>query len=347
MADGRDSGGARRSRRASATEPFVRVGPLLAVPEVLRELGHDPGRVLAAVGLGPADFVNPDQRIPFAMAAEMLAECARVTARPHFGLLVGSRLRLANFGPLESVLLCAPSVREALLGFVRNISFQDRGGVPFLHQPTPSLAGLGYSVYVPTLSDLAPAYDVCMAIGMVMLRTLCGRTWRPVKICFSHGPPRDLSPYRRCFGVPLEFDAPRSEILFAADWLDRSPPLAGQPLPPEVTNLVFGALDEQEFLADRVQRVVQGLALTGTVTSARVCSLVGLPGHTLRRRLRAEGFSLRRMINTQRLELARQLLAETHMPLQGIAQALGYADASAFTRAFRGWTGKAPSRWRR
>lgn len=334
-----------RRRQVPATNRLVRVGPLLAIPQVLRELGHEPATVLAVCDLRLADFTQPDHRIPFSTAAGLLAECAHITGLPHFGILVGSRLRLADFGPLEAVLMCAPTVREALLGFIRNIAFQDRGGVPFLHEPTSSLAGLGYSVYLPSLSGLAPVYDVCLAIAMVMMRALCGGGWRPVKVTFSHGPPRDLSPYRRCFGAPVEFDAPRSEILFSARWLERRPPRAGQPLPADVTRLLFGTVHDREPLADQVERVVQRLALTGSVTAAQVCGLLGLPGHTLRRRLRAEGVSLRRMINAQRLELARQLLAETHMPLHGIAQALGYGDASAFTRAFRNWTGKPPSRW--
>jgi AraC-like DNA-binding protein len=39
-------------------------------------------------------------------------------------------------------------------------------------------------------------------------------------------------------------------------------------------------------------------------------------------------------------------LKDTEMSLSQIAAALGYSEASAFTRAFRGWSGQAPSVWR-
>ncbi len=44
--------------------------------------------------------------------------------------------------------------------------------------------------------------------------------------------------------------------------------------------------------------------------------------------------------------IARQLLEDTVMPLGEIAAALGYSEASAFTRAFRRWSGETPKAWR-
>jgi AraC-like DNA-binding protein len=40
------------------------------------------------------------------------------------------------------------------------------------------------------------------------------------------------------------------------------------------------------------------------------------------------------------------VLKDTQVPLEQIAAALGYSEASAFTRAFRRWSGETPSAWR-
>jgi AraC-like DNA-binding protein len=40
------------------------------------------------------------------------------------------------------------------------------------------------------------------------------------------------------------------------------------------------------------------------------------------------------------------LLQDTQVPLGQIAAALGYSEASAFTRAFRRWSGETPTAWR-
>ena len=57
----------------------------------------------------------------------------------------------------------------------------------------------------------------------------------------------------------------------------------------------------------------------------------------------ADGF---RFTNEIRFEIARQLLEDTEVPLAQIAAALGYSEASAFTRAFRRWSGQTPTAWR-
>ena len=68
---------------------------------------------------------------------------------------------------------------------------------------------------------------------------------------------------------------------------------------------------------------------------------------TLRRRLADEGSTLQALVAEARLVVARQLLESTHMPVGEIAASLHYGDITAFTRAFRGWTGMPPSAWRR
>jgi AraC-like DNA-binding protein len=38
-------------------------------------------------------------------------------------------------------------------------------------------------------------------------------------------------------------------------------------------------------------------------------------------------------------------LQDTQVPLGQIAAVLGYSEASAFTRAFRRWSGRTPTAW--
>ena len=67
---------------------------------------------------------------------------------------------------------------------------------------------------------------------------------------------------------------------------------------------------------------------------------------TLSRRLHASGTSFQELVDEGRFEIARQTLEDSVMPVRQIAAMLDYADASAFTRAFRRWSDTTPAQWR-
>jgi AraC-like DNA-binding protein len=68
---------------------------------------------------------------------------------------------------------------------------------------------------------------------------------------------------------------------------------------------------------------------------------------TLRRWLREEGTSFRRILDRIHFEAAEERLREPALSLAEIAAELGYADQANFTRAFRRWTGETPAAYRR
>jgi AraC-like DNA-binding protein len=62
---------------------------------------------------------------------------------------------------------------------------------------------------------------------------------------------------------------------------------------------------------------------------------------SLRRHLSEAGTSYRELVDDVRKERALCLL-EAEQSISSIAQHLGFSDATAFARAFRRWTGRAP-----
>ena len=75
-------------------------------------------------------------------------------------------------------------------------------------------------------------------------------------------------------------------------------------------------------------------------------SLYAVSHRILHRYLKAEGGTFRQVANEVRCEIACTLLAETDLTLSQIAEILNYSEISAFTRAFRRWSGQPPSVWR-
>lgn len=76
-----------------------------------------------------------------------------------------------------------------------------------------------------------------------------------------------------------------------------------------------------------------------------IASFLGCSSSTLRRRLQHEGTSFQAIKDTWRLQRATELL-QSETPLADIASILGFESNSVFSRAFKSWTGIAPSIFR-
>ncbi len=100
-------------------------------------------------------------------------------------------------------------------------------------------------------------------------------------------------------------------------------------------------------LTEDLRRLLRTELLRETCSAARIASLFSMHRRTLTRHLRTEGLAFRKVTDEVRFEIACDLLANTDMALSQIAAVLKYSEPSAFTRAFRRWSGEAPSAWRR
>jgi AraC-like DNA-binding protein len=63
--------------------------------------------------------------------------------------------------------------------------------------------------------------------------------------------------------------------------------------------------------------------------------------------LRRHGVHYGELLESVQADLARQLLTDTKMPVQQVAEAMRLSNAASFATAFRRWTGATPSEFRR
>jgi AraC-like DNA-binding protein len=102
----------------------------------------------------------------------------------------------------------------------------------------------------------------------------------------------------------------------------------------------------RDDLVARAERWILGNLHTGRIGAARLARSLGMSDRTLARRLAESGLTPAGLVEDLRRQLADRYLAERAFPLARITYLLDYSDLSAFTRAFRRWTGRTPSQWR-
>jgi AraC-like DNA-binding protein len=95
-----------------------------------------------------------------------------------------------------------------------------------------------------------------------------------------------------------------------------------------------------------VREAVARLLTQGEVSIEQIASDLHVSSRTLHRRLAGLGLNFRRLREDTRRRLAIDHLNDPRLTLAEVAWLLGYSEHSAFTRAFRRWTGESPQQWR-
>jgi AraC-like DNA-binding protein len=94
-----------------------------------------------------------------------------------------------------------------------------------------------------------------------------------------------------------------------------------------------------------VESAIAPLLPHGKARAHEIARRLGLSHRTLARRLADEGLSFSRILDELKLDLATRYLREG-LSVSRIAWLLGYHEVSAFTHAFKRWTGKSPKQSR-
>jgi AraC-like DNA-binding protein len=330
----------------ATSEATLRIGATMALPAVLRSLGADPAMVIGEAGLDMSLFDNPDNLISYAARGRLVSYCVARTGCQHLGLLIGQHAGLDSLGLVGLLVKYSPDVGTALRSLVRYLHLHVRGAATMLAEDDDT-AMLSYEIHQPLVEATDQVGDGAIALMFNILRALCGPEWKPVEVRFAHRRPKDVAPFRRFFHAPLRFDAEENALVFSADWLGRNLPYTD----PQLSRLLQRQIDALEVhhgddFPEQVRSVLRSAIVTGHGRSDQVAALFSMHVRTLHRRLNQFGTGFQELADEGRFEIARQMLEDSAMEVRQIAAVLDYADASAFTRAFRRWSGTTPAAWR-
>lgn len=325
---------------------YLRFGPLGNIPALLTRFGVDPDAFMREVGVPPEAFEHPDNAMPYKTVCRMVTRATQAIGREDIGLLISEDISPSNLGLVGFLMKQASSVREALEDLVRYLHHHDSGAVVQM-RAQDGLVSLSYAVIDAAEPGSDQICDGALAIGCNILRTLCGPKWRPAEVTLSHHAPAAPARYERHFGVPVRFDAEQSAIIFDTAWLDRPVP-AADPALRDMLEEQIRIMEEIEgcSFTERVRRLIRVVLLSQRGSVDQVADLLKVSKRTLERRLEEEGMSFRRLSDEVQYEVARHLIESTAMPITQIGLALKFSEASAFTRAFKKWSGLPPREWR-
>lgn len=331
--------------RAGAEPPAgsQRVGGLVEIPALLRELGADPVKIFGSVELRLSDFENTEARTPYVGIGRLLGACAAATRCEHFGMLAGARWRLAHLGIVGELMRHAPTVGAALRFGAAHQWLNAAGGVPFLFE-RGRIAEVGYGIYLSDVHFSDQVHDLVMALEVQLIREFCGASWKPSRVFLPRSEPLEAKPYLRFFGAPVRFDAGYAAFEFPASVFARALPDANPAKAAELEHNIVELGPEE--LVPRLRRALRVMLAFGDTSGDHLADRLSMHRRTLNRRLAAAGTSFQDVLDDVRFAVARQMLETSSLPLVEIADALGYSESSSFVRAFCRWSGSTPTGWR-
>ncbi|UTW48781.1 AraC family transcriptional regulator [Bacterioplanoides sp. SCSIO 12839] len=150
-------------------------------------------------------------------------------------------------------------------------------------------------------------------------------------------------------GCEVQYNAPTNRLILDSKVLDSRFISYNQ----ELLNIVVPQLENELHSAgnkylysDQVKWVISQCLSSGCPKVSLVAEELGVGTRTLQRRITAEGFTFKDLLNEVRLDTAKHYLSDPDMSLFEIAALLGYEDQNSFYRAFKSWEGDSPSHWR-
>ena len=211
------------------------------------------------------------------------------------------------------------------------LRFDGRMAQVTLTETGPAKSAFAYRVYFTILHALN-----CWLIGERI----------PIRhIQFPCPEPLQTNDYGDFFGVPVQFDADMAQMTIERKYLrkpiNRSERALKSFLKSAPTAFLSGYRHGDGIKAKVIAELSTG-AMESWASIDEIASMLGMSTSTLHRRLKEEGQSFGEIKEERRRNLAISLLKNSSLPIAEIAQRVGYAEPSAFFRAFNRWFGATP-----
>lgn len=309
----------------------------------------DVNPLLEQAGVSPVLLADGRSRLTDEQLTHLVRSLWRMTDDEMFGL--GSHpVPRGSFRLLLYGLMGAVDLGEALR---RTAGFSSAIPAMLAADLTVNNGRVRLAVHFPAGSRHYPEHILPltgMALAHRLLAWGLGRRIRLHEVELPYARPADLESHLLIFGAPLTFDAADAALTFDADLL-RAPMIRTVAEVEEfIASAPAGLLTRDgqlTTLGDQVRRMYE-LGLKGNPpTGDQIARRLAVSTQTLRRKLAEEGTSLRVIREEVLRDAAVTSLVRGDETVAELAERLGFSEPSAFSRAFRRWTGSSPGAYRR
>ena len=323
---------------------------LLLALELMRAEGYEAAACLHGTGLSTESLKRSNKTVTLKQETVFYRNLLRLTGDPCLGVRIGQTYLPQHYGLFGYALVSATSARQALTvatEFGHHLTFT---WFQMSFVTDDGVASFEFRDRLLMDSDVRAMYfdrdcaAFCIAANEVLRQPV------PLKcIQLPHEGHGRRQAYEQYFGCPVSFGHDHAAIRFDKAILDVPLPFRDTEASAQLAQqcrLQLSKLTKREGLADEVRDQLMGSP--GHFPGIEwVAGRLNVSARTMRRRLSEENTSYQAILDEVRFNLAQEYLLGTALPLQEIAQLVGFTEAGNFTHAFKRWAGETPLAFRK
>jgi AraC-like DNA-binding protein len=313
-----------------------------AMLEAFRVLGLDERR-LRALAQVPEQPLESGALLPDLVRQRLWASACREAQHDEFAIEAGLALPFGALGLVDYLAASADTLGECCEALARHFHNISRARQLELESCADEFR---LELVSAETRDETPAEDD-FTLGVLLGRLRCrvdGFALAGVRL--RRTAPKAASRFADLFGAPVSFGHAVATLCLPARLREAQLTSAD----PRLRRTLEALLPREESanvsaLERSLRSCLRELLPQGRFGAAKVASALGMSERSLHRKLRELGQSYQAMVDVFRREEAERLLLDGRVDMTEIAHRLGFADQSAFSRAFRRWTRMAPRTW--
>jgi len=322
---------------------------VLLIARAIDSYGHDSAEVFARLGLDHAQLREPMARFPAHQVERLWHLAEEVTGDPCFGLAVASFWHPTTLHALGYSWLASENLAEAFdcaLRYTRIVDTEAQGVLQIDSTAEHYRVIVDVSRFQPVSAD--SAVDATLAVLLVMCQAAYGAHFRPQQVTLQHETPECHARFADLFGAPVFYSQPENAL-----WID--PEVAQEPLAtanPELVRIndrivtdYLAQLDRSDLGMRVRSRLIEHLP-GGHFSENEIASSLNVSKRSLQRKLHDQGMSFTQLLETTRRDLSLQYVRDPQHSFNEVAFLLGFTEPANFSRAFKRWYGKSPTRFR-
>jgi AraC-like DNA-binding protein len=311
------------------------------VHRLLERNGLDADTLFLECGLDPLKFNDSQARYPLDRTRELWHRVNEQIQDPCWGLAAGDLWRPTDFHALGYAYLASGTLESALKRMERYFRIVIQGW-----SLRSSVTGDGFSmthVVPPDAANFPASQDARLSICFRMCREIYGQEFRFRDVRLAH--PWQPCGYEEFFGCPVRYDADFTGFTVPLDVVRRPSPAKNRDLA-QVNDRILQDLEHRLLdgtMLGRVRNAILGCLPDGKPSAQGIARRLAVAPRTLQRKLQEEGTTFQAVLDNVRKELAQRYIRSGEYDLQTVTYLTGFANPSAFSRAYKAWTGHPPS----